>query len=188
MSSWKNAGLKTASALKSAAAAAAADIRNKADIAADVMKDKIDQARANINAKAGENSNSPPGSLPGSNRPPLIFGARLNPNSCEVPIILQKGKDYYDTHGVELEGLFRISANHQHVKDFKEAFERGKRLLFIPLLLSSSDPSSVPLLLPLTLFLLLLASLLPFTLHPLHPRFSNFFPFIQILSFTPSRR
>lgn len=54
-----------------------------------------------------------------------VFGVALDPNSNEVPIVLRKVVEYFQTTGVNIEGLFRISGAMSQMHALKASFEDG---------------------------------------------------------------
>jgi hypothetical protein len=56
---------------------------------------------------------------------PAVFGVRLDPNSNQVPRILQFVVEFFDQEGVNIEGLFRISGAMSQMLALKAAFDNG---------------------------------------------------------------
>ncbi len=55
-------------------------------------------------------------------RKPGLFSEPLNPRSRELPLVLVKVVDYFDhhPHGVNTEGLFRLSGNQTEIQQVGE--------------------------------------------------------------------
>lgn len=81
----------------------------------------------------------PPAAAPSTR----VFGVSIKRLAPGVPVVLQQCVEYFAEHGVEHEGLFRLSGNADTVRALRVAFDAGKE----PDL--GNDPHSVAALLKL---------------------------------------